>query len=103
MIPLLKQGPTVRVDRDGCGMTASAPNSYGTGFNDARGGVYATLLEDQAIRIWHWPRHRIPRDIAAGRPNPAAWGVPMGHMTRWLGGCDVAKTFHTQTIVSKLL
>jgi hypothetical protein len=85
--------------RDGCGMTATKPFSYGTRFNRAGGGVYATLLENQAIRIWHWPRHSIPNDIKQGRPQPSSWGKPMGDMSKWSGGCDVDENFHTQTIV----
>ncbi len=80
-------------------MTASEPASYGTAFNKVGGGVYATQLEDQAIRIWHWPRDAVPADIKAGNPQPATWGLPMGDMKTANGGCDVAKNFHTMTIV----
>ena len=78
-----------------------SPASYGTAFNEANGGVYATLIENNAIRVWHWTRSNIPEDITAGKPNPSAWGQPAGDLSGASGGCDVSKTFHTQTIVSK--
>src|SRR5690349_12745646 len=84
---------------DGCGMTVAHPFSYGTAFNKVRGGVYATLLEDNAIKIWHWPRFAIPQDILKGTPEPWTWGKPVGDMSKKHGGCDVDSTFHTQTIV----
>ncbi|OAA59155.1 glycoside hydrolase family 16 protein [Niveomyces insectorum RCEF 264] len=84
---------------DGCGMTAARPASYGTAFNRAGGGVYATLLDDYEIRIWHWPRHAVPLDVRRGRPEPWTWGRPLGDMTQRRGGCDVAENFHTLTII----
>ena len=83
----------------GCGVTVNNPSSYGTAFNQAEGGVYATLIENNAIRVWHWPRRAIPRDVMEGRPTPSAWGQPVGDLSGYSGGCDVSKTFHTQTIV----
>ncbi len=83
-------------------MTAAWPYSYGSAFNRVQGGVYATLVENQSIRIWHWPRFAIPRDVAAGRPRPATWGRPMGDMSERRGGCNVQRNFHTMTIVSDL-
>jgi len=83
-------------------MTVAHPFSYGTAFNKVRGGVYATLLEDNAIKIWHWPRFAIPNDILKGTPEPWTWGKPVGDMSKKHGGCDVDSTFHTQTIVSNV-
>ena len=76
------------------------PSSYGTAFNEVGGGVYATLIENNAIRVWHWPRSEIPTDITAGKPAPSLWGQPVGDLAGYSGGCDVSKMFHTQTIVS---
>jgi len=60
----------------GCGIVATAPNTYGTGFNNNRGGVYATLWNPSSgISVWWWNRTSIPSDVA-NNPNPANWGKP---------------------------
>lgn len=87
----------------GCGVTASSTDSYGSGFNSAKGGVYATLIDKQFIRVWHWSRSLIPADIKSGNPRPELWGEPLADLSKWNGGCDVEKTFHNMTIVSKAL
>ncbi|KAH8900408.1 hypothetical protein GQ53DRAFT_633092, partial [Thozetella sp. PMI_491] len=83
----------------GCGATSASRFSYGTEFNRVGGGVYAVQMENQAIKVWHWPRYNIPYDIRRGHPNPASWGIPIGDLSQWHGGCDVNGTFHTQTII----
>ncbi len=64
--------------------------------------MYAVQVENQAIKVWHWPRYMIPHDIRRGHPNPASWGVPIADLSQWHGGCNVNETFHTQTIVRTL-
>ncbi|KAF4308567.1 Glycoside hydrolase family 16 [Botryosphaeria dothidea] len=65
---------------DGCGVSSNTANSYGTGFNNAGGGVYATFWNQGSIQVWYFPRNAIPSDISSGgRPNPANWGQPMAH------------------------
>jgi hypothetical protein len=88
------------VSSDGCGST-HAVGSYGSAFNDAKGGVYATWLESDALRIYWFPREKIPSDIKAGKPDPTKWGKPA---SKFLSGpgCDVGKYFKGQTIVSTM-
>lgn len=38
--------------------------------------MYAVEWTSEDIRIWHWPRSRIPQDITSKQPNPASWGPP---------------------------
>jgi hypothetical protein len=47
----------------GCSITTNLTNTYGTGFNAASGGVYATEWTSEAIKIWHFARSAIPADI----------------------------------------
>ena len=47
----------------GCGVQSNTDNSFGTGFNSIRGGVYATLWNSGGIQIWFFPRDKIPKDI----------------------------------------
>jgi len=61
----------------GCGIVPSQANTYGTGFNNAKGGVYAHLWDPAVgIQAWFWTRSAIPADISGGKPNPANWGKP---------------------------
>ena len=61
--------------------------SYGDAFNAEGGGVYAMEWDEEALRIWHFPRSAIPIDITlAGAvpgsstmspgPDPESWGPP---------------------------
>ena len=62
----------------GCGIQDPRTNSYGSGFNNNGGGVYAMLWDDEGIRVFFFPRGSIPSDITNNAPNPNAWGEPMG-------------------------
>ncbi|KAL7915968.1 glycoside hydrolase family 16 protein [Trichoderma velutinum] len=69
----------VGTDNIGCGFHPSSEDtsSYGDGFNAAHGGVYAMEWDPIHIRIWHFPRGSIPRDIEAKKPSPDTWGQPI--------------------------
>ena len=68
----------------GCSVT-DAPSipSYGTAFNANKGGVFATLIDTDGIRIWFFPRNAIPADITQNTPNPPgrAMNRPGGNST----------------------
>lgn len=78
------RGQTGRLDTANCDVNAAgqlknagcsisdAPsiNSYGNAFNDNGGGLYATLIDSDGVRIWFFPRDQIPVDISTGTPNP---------------------------------
>jgi hypothetical protein len=80
----------------GCSISTLNTQSYGTGFNNIQGGVYATEWTSDAITIWFFPRSQIPADITAGTPQPSTWGVPQA---RFAGACDIDTHFHDQKIV----
>lgn len=84
--------------RDGCGSTGDA-QSYGTAFNAAGGGVYATYVESDRLRIWSWPRASVPADVTTGTPDPETWGTPASDFQEANGGCDVSGYFKDQTII----
>ncbi|KKO99151.1 hypothetical protein THAR02_08742 [Trichoderma harzianum] len=89
----------VGTDNIGCGFHPSPDDtsSYGDGFNAAHGGVYAMQWDNVHIRIWHFPRGSIPRDIEAKKPNPDTWGQPIAIF----GGsqCNVDNYFKHMRIV----
>ncbi|KAF7539730.1 hypothetical protein G7Z17_g12368 [Cylindrodendrum hubeiense] len=82
---------------DGCGNTMTA-GSYGSAFNRAEGGVYATWLEANALKIYWWSRENIPADITAGKPDPSKWGNPASQFVSGKG-CNVGTYFKGQTII----
>ncbi|PTB70742.1 glycoside hydrolase family 16 protein, partial [Trichoderma citrinoviride] len=83
----------------GCGFHPSGEDtsSYGDGFNAAHGGVYAMEWDSVHIRIWHFARGSIPRDVEEKRPDPETWGLPIAVF----GGesCDVDQYFHRMRLV----
>lgn len=84
----------------GCGISSSDTKTYGVGFNDVNGGVYATEINADAVTIWFFPRSSIPSDITSGSPNPDNWSTPMA---QFQGNCDIATHIKNQKIVCFLL
>lgn len=55
----------------GCSISdSSSVTSYGDNFNDRFGGLFATLIDADGVRIWFFPRDEVPSDISIGAPNP---------------------------------
>ena len=81
----------------GCGVQSNTDNSFGTGFNSIRGGVYAALWDSHGIQIWFFPRDKIPKDISAECPKPENWGIPQANFS---GSCDFNSHFKSHSIVS---
>lgn len=86
------------ITRDGCGSTGNA-QSYGDALNAAGGGVYATYLQDDRLRIWSWPKASVPADLTSGSPNPETWGTASSDFKTSNGGCSVGDNFQEQTII----
>ncbi|KAI0409757.1 glycoside hydrolase family 16 protein [Xylaria palmicola] len=82
----------------GCGASTHNTEDFGVGFNEMGGGVYALQWTSDAIRVFFFPRAgRVPADIAAGRPDPGAWGRPAASFSG--GGCDIDAHFANHNIV----
>ena len=84
-------------DNTGCAFGDSDPTSYGKGFNDAGGGVYAHLWNKDGIKIWHFKRSSIPQDITSGNPDPSTWPTPVAFWAD--AGCDMASHFIDHSLV----
>jgi len=64
----------------GCSIIPGVSNTYGSGFNNAKGGVYAHLWDPAVgIKAWFWTRSQIPADVTSGKPNPDGWGKPYAY------------------------
>ncbi|RKF65800.1 Endo-1,3-beta-glucanase [Golovinomyces cichoracearum] len=82
---------------EGCSTVVSDKNSFGTGFNTNRGGVYVMEWTSSTIRIWFFTRSHIPDDIYNSHPNPSLWGLPSA---RFIGsGCDIDMHFKDHRII----
>ncbi|KAI0757409.1 concanavalin A-like lectin/glucanase domain-containing protein [Daedaleopsis nitida] len=81
----------------GCGMVATQSNTYGVGFNNNGGGVYAMQWVDDGVTVWFFPRNNIPSDISAGAPLPNNWGKPMAS---WPAShCSPSQFFHDHSAI----
>jgi hypothetical protein len=82
---------------DGCSFSTAATNGFGTGFNGQGGGVYAMEWTASVIQVWFFPRSSIPKDIAAGNPDPTGWGTPTASFSG--SGCNIGDHFVNHNIV----
>lgn len=80
----------------GCGIHAEDTASFGQGFNAAGGGVYATEITDADVKIWFFPRSRIPADITATQPDPSTWGTPSA---AFKGECNISERLKNLSLV----
>jgi hypothetical protein len=85
---------------NGCTVFASTSKSFGTGFNNAGGGIFTMHWTSTAIKIWLFSKSAsIPNDITSGgTPNPNGWGTPQASFT----GCAFDQYFNDLSIVSLL-
>ncbi|KIM48180.1 glycoside hydrolase family 16 protein [Hebeloma cylindrosporum] len=81
----------------GCGITEWSRASYGPYFDSQGGGVFAMKWDENDISIWSFYRAAIPKDVAAGNPNPSGWGLPSARLHA--SQCDIRKFFGNHSIV----
>ncbi|CAD0112943.1 unnamed protein product [Aureobasidium uvarum] len=81
----------------GCQISTNQYNTYGDGFNNVGGGVYAMEWTDEAISIWFFQRGAIPANVLSANPSPDyTWGKPLSQFT---GCCDIPEFFSNNQIV----
>ena len=79
----------------GCAIASPDDMTFGDGFNNAGGGVYATEWTADAISVYHFSRANIPADLNSGSPDPSTWGTPLAVFN----GCDFRRSVANQSII----
>ncbi|KAF8817403.1 glycoside hydrolase family 16 protein [Phlegmacium glaucopus] len=81
----------------GCAYLDTDSRSYGKGFNDVKGGVFAHLWDDTGVMMWRFFRNSIPTDITAKKPNPSTWGTPAAVFPSY--SCDIGSHFFNHSLI----
>jgi hypothetical protein len=85
----------------GCAVQASNAQSFGAGFNNAGGGVWAMQWENSGVFIWFWQRNQVPANVLSNNPDTSQWGTP-GASFPFAGtgpGSCPTSLFHDQQVV----
>ncbi|KAG8221034.1 concanavalin A-like lectin/glucanase domain-containing protein [Butyriboletus roseoflavus] len=82
----------------GCGISDTNSTSFGYGFNNAGGGVFALLWDPSTgISIYHFERASIPADIINQKPTPESWGLPKGFWSP--ATCNISANFYQHSMI----
>ncbi|CDO73687.1 Glycoside Hydrolase Family 16 protein [Trametes cinnabarina] len=62
----------------GCTVHETKPNSFGEGFAQAGGGVWATQYDVAGVFMWYWSRADVPAELTsnASSIDISKWGTP---------------------------
>lgn len=91
------QCATIGNDNTGCAFLDSDTRSYGQGFNDEEGGVFAHQWDDTGIKMWFFSRCEVPEDINDRDPDPSGWGPPSAFYDS--SSCDMSQHFYEHSLV----
>ena len=80
----------------GCHIVAADAQSYGDGFNENSGGIFAMQWTSAFIKIWMFTRADAPQDLATASPDPASWQTPSASFS---GRCTLDDRVKDQNIV----
>ncbi|KAL9073446.1 MAG: hypothetical protein Q9157_004737 [Trypethelium eluteriae] len=93
---------------DGCqiadsGSSPDSSHSFGSGFNQIGGGVYATEWLEDSFSIWFFPRtdKASIKQATSDYPDPTQWGKPLAKFT-FNDQCNVASHFTNQKMIFDL-
>lgn len=83
----------------GCTVTENNKNSYGAGFAQAGGGVFATQFDVAGIFIWFWSRPDVPQSVSTATDSIdiSSWGPPSAVYAS--SSCDIGSHFSAQQLV----
>ncbi|KAG9218537.1 hypothetical protein CCMSSC00406_0001349 [Pleurotus cornucopiae] len=88
----------------GCVVQEQKPASYGTAFNAAGGGVFATQIDVSGIFIWFFSRPDLPENLrsatASSSLDTSSWGTPSAAWPS--SSCKIEDHFTPQQIILDL-
>ncbi|KAH9482161.1 putative glycosidase C21B10.07 [Psilocybe cubensis] len=99
-----QSGTTLETDCStdrGCIVAETKPNSFGPGFAQAGGGVYAVQMDTSGIYVWFWSRPDVPMNIqtatSTDKMSLSTWGMPSAAYP--VSACNVTQYFPPQNLV----
>jgi len=84
-------------NNEGCGVVNPDGFSFGSAFNEKKGGAFALLWDSSGIKAWSWQSGHLPSDILAQKPNPESWGTPYAAFD--FGPSCSSSHFYDQTMI----
>lgn len=82
----------------GCAISDSNSTSFGYGFNQGGGGVFAVVWDNSSgIGIWFFPRSKIPSNITSHKINLQNWGKPVGFWSS--ATCNLTENFYSHSLI----
>jgi len=96
----IKSPKTLSTTQTGAGDSSQQTElpSYGTAFNNAGGGIYATEWTSTSISVWFIPRSSpLYASASSPSPDPSKWGTPIAHFSG--SGCDYVERFKNLKII----
>ncbi|KAF8629542.1 hypothetical protein AX15_003393 [Amanita polypyramis BW_CC] len=85
----------------GCVVAETKPNSYGPGFAQYKGGVWAVQLDVSGVYFWFWSRPDIPQNIKSATSDStidtSIWGTPSAAYPA--ATCNYTQFFTPQQLV----
>jgi hypothetical protein len=85
---------------EGCTVLRMDRHSFGTKFNERKGGAYAVLWTDSFFEMWFWTRPKVPRDVKNGIVSVESmkkWGLPYARFN--LGNLCSPNHFRNMSII----
>ncbi|TFK89914.1 glycoside hydrolase family 16 protein [Polyporus arcularius HHB13444] len=84
----------------GCTVRESKANSFGEGFAQAGGGVWATQFDVAGIYMWFWNRADVPAELTQNTSaiDISSWGTPSASYPT-SAQCNVTNFFTPQQLV----
>jgi hypothetical protein len=82
----------------GCSMKNPSTSSFGTGFNNQGGGIYAMEWTATTIKMWTFTHANAPASLTSGSPVISQFGTPYAAFATG-SGCTLASKMGPQQIV----
>ena len=89
--------PSSNTGHGGAAFLDTSNSSFGQGFANAGGGVFALLWNNDGLRILHFELQSIPSDVNSGDPDPDSWPTPNAILSA--DNCTIVSFFSPQTLI----